>query len=511
MALLLLAGAGLASGAPVLLGLVDHAGSDPDLWTLSALNLRVRADPVVPPLYPALVALTGRPEPHLVDHAARLSALAAALLPLATFALARRLGAATPAAVAAGLLVLAQPVLLGMAAQVQPDALFALLLCAGLLAVQGWWVRGGALGLAVCLGLVALWPLAREQGLVAGALLGLLLVLGPGGEGRLGLGTFDAAGLGDRALRGLAALTALVLGPGLVGLSPGLPWDQPWFERLAMAAEVFEEGGLADRPQDASEALTRAYEQGDSAAILVHHLVHAVSGAPLHWALVLLGLGLALRLRAWPALVGIGAGLPALVVFSEPRHVAVVLPVVLAVLACARSRRLLALAGVLALGGAVASGEVRERLRYQAVDIASLRVFGAALCEKAGPEDLGSGEPRAFTFCPLPLHSPGEEQRFGADWRTWFVSEEGGPPGWGKEGLASDRFAVYRLQPELGERPCSSAALPPGLPYMASPPGRVRLVPPCEEGEAGEPGEIVPFDPLDRPKVKPRGRFGREP
>ena len=488
------------------LHLQSAAGSDVDLWVLAARNLSVGAVPHVPPLWPALLTWLS---PFGAELAAGrgLAWFFSGLVGPACFLLARSLGAAPLRAALAAVLVALEPTLVGFGLQVQPDALAALGFVAATGAALHWVRRPGSRSLALVFLAVALLPLVREQGIIVAALLLCLLVLSPGTAS-------------DRGLRLLAGMVVLVLGPLLLGLSPGAPWDQPWASRIAMAARELMPGALptavSQLPAEASAALVRAYREGDRITVSLFHLRWALGSAPVLWAAVFLALPAALRGGRQVALVGLIPVLPALAIWSEPRHVAIALPVVGAVLAAAATTRRRQVGGVvLGLAAGFAWPGEEARLHVETDLVGRLLAFGEALCARVEPGDMGSGEPGAFLGCPLPIHGVETDRAMAADWKVWLAGDEEQVAGWTQVELGDDTFRVFRLEPWRtgAERPCANSLPAPGTPYFGSPPPAATLAPPCAEvpddpevRDPPPPPSDRPSAADDRPRVKPHAR-----
>lgn len=500
--------------AAVPLYLVSHldltypAGSDQDLWGLSALNYRVGARMAVPPLYPALVNLVE----HLLgaDLAHCAGGVSAALTvfwaPLAWVA-ARALGAGRAFAVVAAVASLAVPQAIIFALQAQPDQLTVILALAAV-AVGAAWTRrpnwwSGA-GLAV---LAALAPLVREHGLVVAVLLVGLAGVAPGRRWQ-------------RGLRVAAVVAAIVLGPLLLGLAPGIPWEQSWYGRLSEPMRSTEQTQLPkyalSLPSPLRSELAGYFQEEQAAMVRWFFVKWAFRHSPWGWALLLgatagsLLLPRGRRLAPWVALL---AAVPTLVVWSQPRHVAVVVPVAVVVAGALASRALrgrhFVAAGLVsvATGGALAAqwGEWPElalRCQGQSRMLVRRAEFGKKLCEVVVPGALGAGERWSFLFCPLPQNKPGS-QGTAADWKTyWVVSRpesahgEGRArglenlaryrprmAGWALIELESTHYEVFRLAPWVpdGERPCAASRPAPDTPYLNHPIEPARMEPPCEE------------------------------
>ncbi len=467
-----------------LLGLAGPAGLDADLWVLSAWNAEVGAPTVVTPAFPALLAAVS--DGPSVTSAARLSALLAVLLPPATFLLARQLGARRGPAMLGALLLLLVPQVGGLAVTIQPDGLLAL----GLLASVGaalWVLRRPSTAAFLALALLAAGlPLVREHGLVVAPLLIAVAGLAPGTPA-------------DRAVRVLALAAAVIVGPMALGLPAGLPWEQAWFDRVG-GASVLELAHTDRPPPELTEALRARLARGGPGAF-VALAANDISRAIVPWLWVLLGfIVIALPapgtgwLRRFTPLIGLLPTLPTLLVWSQPRHVAVAVPVAIATIAAGFSgegkdlthRVLRGLAGLALVASLVGWVEARALLDAQAQDIVDVQRFGDALCEKARPGDLAAGEPRAVLGCPLPRNEVGDTPGAG-DWRTWLITEEQPPPGWVSVPVGNHRWRVYRLPDPPGGRPCQDSAPHPSTPYLAQDPKPVQMIPHCGVDSQGGP------------------------
>ncbi len=480
-----------AAFVPVLsgvLGLAEPAGGDADLWGLYALNTPLGAPSAVPPAFPALVYLLHAATGLMPVPAAGLAAwIGAALVPPATYLLARGLGAGRALAIAAASLALLTPHTAALTTQAQPDTWVMLLLLCGALAVLAVRRWPGALGsslLAVIAGTAPLW---RSHGLVlAAVLLGLAPVL----HGRLAW----------RGARVVAILGVLVLAPALFGQGAGTPWDQPWFTRVANAGAELRTSDVPvharlEVPAEERDRIASYYHDGARFGLIRYHATRAIGGAPEAWALVVAALALTavggVGLRRLAPLAPLVAVLPALVVWSDPRHVAVALPVAFAAMAAGpvgRRRHArwagLALAGILAVVAQRTWPAVADELRTQSAGNGYLADVGAEICERARPGDLAAGDLKAFLYCPMPFAPPGDPA---TDWRIWWVTRAPRTEaGWGRIHTDSPRFHVHRLHPEItgDDRPCHDSFAPASTPYITPHPQLVALAPPCEPDAA---------------------------
>ncbi|MBN1336159.1 MAG: glycosyltransferase family 39 protein [Deltaproteobacteria bacterium] len=512
-AVLALAGIALPQVLCAAVPLSAPAGLDPALWGFAALEMQAGTAPMVPPIYPLLASLL-QGSGDIVTGAARASALAAACTGPLVFAVARALGARPWGAGLAGLLALSLPRIGIPAVSVSPDALTVDLFAASVLVAVRFGERPTWLRLAVLGAIAALAPLIREHGLLLSLGLAVVVVAAPGTWG-------------VRALRTGGVLAAVGVGPVLVGMEPTLPWAVPWVHRLVQPGvdllhrdrptylgdlpEQFRLAGMSERQRD---LLLDLHTRRDRPQIVAFHCLWALVQAPVYWALVLGALVAAVRLarpRALSAWVGLVPVLPALGIWSAPRHVAVAAPVALAVLAAwvaphaggARSRRVRILAGA-GLVSLVASTwttwpDRARDLGNEADHLSKLARFGRSLCALARPGDVGIGVAEAFLFCPLPLHVPGE--RYGAaEWHAWWVvysdlpeasvDRLSGPrplslvppePPWAvlELPIAGVPFTTYRLVPWMRDRPCAESRPDPGFRPRYSNPTTVPMTPPC--------------------------------
>lgn len=493
-------------------GLQAGAGSDPDLWVFAAVDAAHGAGWPLPPLGPLLVA--GLAGLGVAWHPGWL-ALSAVALPLVAglaTALAGRLGARPGLALAAGLGPLLLPTLASTAWQAGPDALTALVFLAA---------AGGAQGLAAPPhppghpGGKDRWPAGAALTLLA--LAGAMLVreLGPAVALAAALGAMAGASGSPRGRRVAPVLLLLcaALPAGLLGEALA-PWDWRWMGRVLRDSQ-----GLPP-PKVPAWVL-----EVEGPARVLRRAAWTLRGQPEAWLLLGPGTVAALRRRWWSLALVQLCGFSALAVWSQPRHVAVLLPVSgvalagWAVGAGARGRGLAL--GLALLAGAAAAPRWKGALtlaQEQAADARELAALGAALCARVGPGDLAGGEPRAFTFCPLPRHVPqapppaaadGTPSADAAAWATWHA---GTPPTdlpWARVPLPSTRYDLYRLRPELegAARPCARSRPAADSPRFPSPPRAAVVTPPCQ---APVPGSATPSS-SPRPRSRSAGRGAPAP
>lgn len=502
VAALLIFGALLPLVLRAFLGMSHPAGSDPALWGLYALNVPFGTPCAVPPAFPALVYLVHATTGQLpIPAAALVAGIAAALVGPMAYLLARGLGARPPLAAAAAVLALTTPHASTLTVQAQPDTWVMVLLLAAALAVLAahrWPGAVGSTALAVVAGTAPLW---REHGLVVTVVaLPLALVV---------RGTVPW-----RAARVAAIVILLALSPTLLGQRIGLPWSQPWFARVSMVSEELE---AAELPEHAKmlrgaerERVAVYYREGARVRLALYHTLRAIRLAPAEWAFAGTALMLALaawrRRRVWTLapLVGLVPVLPALVIWSGPRHVAVALPVALAVGAAGvgslppRARRMVGLAALIVWAAShLAWPEVGTEIRAQAAGIRDLEDIGDDVCQLAEPGDLATGELGAFLYCPLPLASLGDPS---TDWRIWWVTR--GPEyreGWVRIPTRSPRFTVRRYHAEISgpRRPCVDSHPPADAPYISLQPRPVALEPPCAPNPAWLAGLPAPPESVE--------------
>jgi hypothetical protein len=440
-------------------------GNDIDLWGLAAVQLHRGFSGMVQPGYPAVAALLM----HLpgVDHlraTSTLSAVGMALLPLVCWLLARRLGAGRWAATWAGLLVLATPRLVLTGLIVSPDALAALGLLGVALAAARLDGSHRERHVALLVFATAALFAVREHGLPCAGVVAVLLVALPGP-------------LDVRLLRvgGLAA--GMLLLPAVLGNDFELG-EPPWWSRFEMVFRDF----LAREPS----WVTKGGPDAPTNSCLGLALF-ALRGAPWAWLWVGLGLGGAwlarVRRVAWVALVPV---LPALVVFSQPRHVLVAVPVAAALIAAGAARLAPGLrAGFFAFATLAAGiGLAREvplartHLADMVAQATDLRTLGEDLCAANGGDGMSAGDSRAFTFCPQPWYNLTAPATTAA-WKVLVVDDRRPGEGWERVALPRARRSVFQLESPTGERPCATSHVPAGLSVLSQGSGNPELEPPC--------------------------------
>jgi len=452
-------------------------GSDALLWGLSAKDLQQGVAPVVAPLYPAMVALLEGSGLPLVLAGQGLAMVCVALIPALLWCLARGAGASRAVSLLAALAALALPDVARWAQQLQPDALAALLLLAAAGLLQRAWAGSKPAAWAAAV-LVGLAPLVRMHGLALVPVALLVLVLR--GQGRQRWGP------------PLLLLAVWWCGPLLVGMLPGPhPLAAPWFDRPASAVSVLQarDTQLVSYMPRLEGAHQQAYAQllheGDRMGQLVWHALRSLRLAWDLWALLALA-GAAALLARRRALLALAAPLlcaaPALVVFSERRHVALLVPVALLVLAVAvgrlafgaRSALALALAGLLGwtLCGWPAA---QEDLQTQSRRARRMAALAQEVADLEPPVRLyAGGRSDLALYLPLPLH---RLDGSAADWHSAFLSWR--PPrrqDWQLVLEGRDAVNVYQLKPDEPDRPCPRGRPAPGSPYLQLPQGGARLV-----------------------------------
>lgn len=466
------AGLVLAGGLRWGAGLWGATGTDAPLWGLSARDLAVGAPPLVPPLYPALIGVLHTLGLGLVEAGQGLAALGAALVPPAVFWAARSAGAAPAPAVGAALLALAMPDLGAWSQQLQPDSLAALglVLSAGALARHH---RSPSSRTALLLVVLAgLLPLLREHGVAVAAVIILGLTVLPRRRGWA-----------------LAAVGAWWLAPLLLGLPPGLhPLDTPWGDRAGGALAALTSRSPDELPylRELHRGARRAYlalvAEGDVVGRLRWHAGRSLALATDGWLVLgLAAVGVSLQRRTRGLAAPLLAALPALLIWSQRRHVLLLLPVALAVLAAAlpagdqpRARWTPAAAavGLAALltvllprwPGTVA-GLQSERPRAE-----HYAQIGGWICENTPPTVLLGGVFQDVgLYCPRPRHDPDGTT---ADWHTAVVADHPPAPvtggSWAAVFQGDGELRVYRLQPDGGgPLPCPAGRPAPSTPHLA--------------------------------------------
>ena len=460
---LALLGLGVHVALRIVAGLWGAMGTDAALWGLTAMDLRVGAPPLVPPGYPALVAVGTLLGALPVTAGWCISLTCAALLPAAGFLAARAAGADRRAATVGAIAILALPDAGLWAQQVQPDALAALGLV-GLAGALTAAARGSARWAWVAAVVAGLLPLVREHGTPAAAL--AILVL-------LWLRAWGPVG---------AAVAAWWLGPVVVGVLPGAhPGDVPWAARSAGAIAALTTTDPSDVPYVRElhhEARTRYLAlvmDGDTVGRIRWHLFRSLGQAWDGWLLVLaagIGAATARRRETLPVIALLLAALPALLIWSQRRHVLLLAPVaIVGLVVLARGRRATLGLAALALCGAArwpgtwidgVRGLQSERFRAHH----HARTADWLAANTPPGSFLGGVHQEIGLYHPMPRHDPDGSA---ADWRTWFVGDgpPAGLPGWSRVHDAEGALDVWQLEPERDPRPCADTRPEPDTPHLA--------------------------------------------
>ena len=467
-------------------------GSDPDIWLYSALNIGVGAPSVGPPGYPVLVELLRAPFGMEVASAGVIvSATSVVLLPGAVFLLVRDLAVSRGWAYLAAFAAMSPPVL-QFGHQTQPDALITLLLV-----LSAWWsIRvfhrprpRRWLWLAAFLGLL---PLVREHAVVLAASMSMLLLYVDGTWKH----RFARVGL---------LLLVWFLGVWFFGGDVRLPWEASWNSRVSMAVGEISNTQLpkyaAELTSVEAATLAHLHAAGDQPGIIRFHVAHSLRSNPAGWAWVVIGLLACLRAprhAVLPLLAHLVVVVPTLFIWSQGRHVTVIIPLTMAVICCACSRSpkgfhwlLLFGLGWWCSGWAETAEHEVKKMQKENANIEQLKDFGRAFCALRTPGDLVAGtEYLATLYCPTPHHpvekrSPIEWQGEGhaADWRTWYIGRGTLPHVWDQVSVGQNQFIVRRLRPDvmgLG-RPCQNSFPPDDAPFLSLKAGAVVISPECGE------------------------------
>lgn len=451
-------------------GLWGALGTDAPLWGLTTLDLCAGAPPLVPPLYPALVGALQLTGLTLVDAGWMVALAAAALVPAATFWAARTAGALRSTAIVAAVLAGLSPDLGAWAQQLQPDSLASLgmVLLGGIFAHQvrqpdARWPR---LSLVI---LAGLWPLLREHGTALAALIIVVLAVSP------------------RGLRwaGGAAL-AWWAGPLFVGVLPGLhPLDVPWAERSGGALSALTAEGpdavpyIRELHREARRAYLDLLTQHDRGGQVRWHLGRSLRLAADGWAVVAVaavGL-LARRSRVLNRLaLPILTVVPALLIWSQRRHVMLALPLCLAVLAgCAPAHLRLRQAIVAVVGICVAVAHatlwppVLRGLQTERPRAEHYAEVGTWICANHPDNALIGGIFQDVgLYCPRPRHDPDGTL---ADWHTVLVADRPPAPSplstWTSVFQGSGQLQAYVLEPQRLDRPCPDGRPAPHTAHLS--------------------------------------------
>jgi len=455
-------------------------GTDAVLWGLTARDLAVGAPPLVPPAYPALLGLVDSvTSVGLPTAGTTISLVAAGLLPASVGWLAGRSGARPGWCLAVGLTVLLCPDLGIWAQQLQPEALTAAwgVLLAGALRAACDDEPSPTWGLVLLAGLA---PLLREHGLLLALVASAILLI-----------------LRTSAWRAVAAIASLIwLLPLLVpGSSLWPPGHGSWTTRAggALAALMSDDpaalGFLTELRRPEREAYLALVEEGGVLGRVRWHAARSLTLAVDAWGWIAAAGVAALasrrrQLMAPAALLLVAV--PALLIWSQRRHVTVLLPIawlVLALALSAWSRRRLAVAVGLGLLAALSWTWPARWLSLADAQLdesrheAHLSTLGQWICDHAEPEALLGGRHQDVGLsCPLPRHDPDGSL---ADWRTWTVDERSPGQGWKSVHGEPEGLRVWRLDPDRSPRPCAGVENPRPSPHLVVGPAQVELA--CEE------------------------------
>lgn len=445
-------------------------GTDAPLWGLTARDLWVGAPPLVPPLYPGLLVPLVACGVSPVTAAGVLSALSLGLLIGASYRLARALGASTAVATVAALASLVLPDTMGWAVQVQPDALAAawgVLLAWALVRLH---VSPGRATTAAVVLLGGLAPLLREHGLVWAVV------------AMLGLATSPARG----RLAALAVPVAMWLSPLMVGIWPGShPLDVPWGDRAGGALSAFTTSDpstlsfLHELHRTERATYAALVTTGDRASQLAWHVRRTLRLTPDGWLLVVAGLVAAGMQaargarRSWlVAALPMVAALPALLIWSQRRHVVLVAPIalVLLVTVLAPARRLRVVVGLCwLLHGALNWPGYLSAWRTEVPRARHYAELGQWLHDHTAPGDLlGGVHQDVGLYAPaLPRHDPDGSA---ADWRTFLITDRPPPHravGTWQQVFAGPSLGIWQLDPGRSPRPCAALPTPAEAPHLA--------------------------------------------
>jgi hypothetical protein len=175
-----------------------------------------------------------------------------------------------------------------------------------------------------------------------------------------------------------------------------------------------------------------------------------------------------------------------LLVFSQPRHVLVAVPVAGALIAAGAARLSLRLrigfftAATAAAGIGLACDLplAHRHLADMVSQARELRGLGEELCTLSEGDGMAAGDSRAFTFCPLAwynLTAPATS----ALWKVLVVDERRPGEAWERVVLSQARRNVYRVASGMSERPCVDSHVPAGLSVLPQGQANPELVPAC--------------------------------
>ena len=443
-------------------------GSDSALWGLSSHDVWAGISTPIPPGYPGLISILYALGLPVVTSGWVISTAATASIPIIVFWFARELGANTIPAIIAAIFSLIHPALFQFAHQVQPDAITTLAITA----------------------LALLWQ--KERSKTAVILAGILLLFR---EHALSLWPALLILLGRRFVSFQARLSLIFLlivvawiGPILVGQMPGWhPLDTPWGNRTGGALQAFtttdpqQLSFLRELPREERHAYVELVLNSDRFGQLRWHFMRSIGNAWELWALSLSALCLALGARRrnkreplWSCL-WLTAALPALLIWSQSRHVALLVPIALAIIAAswptnirAQFLWIIPLLGLSLLfpseWRATWYGQKGETIRS-----ADFEEIANWICrESPNGAFLGGFVQDIGLYCRLPRHDPNDSP---ADWRTFLVSDRPAPTStlgeWTKVYTNDGPYSVYRLSPERIPRPCESAVIHPDTSHLA--------------------------------------------
>mgnify|MGYP007063370513 CR=1 FL=1 len=453
-------------------GLWGALGSDAALWGLTARDLTVGAPPIVPPLYPLIVSgfqALGLP---LVDAGWHVSTLSHGLLVGLVWYAARTLGTPRSLALIAAIATALLPDLATWAQQVQPDstAAMALLLWAILL-VHAPTSPKHALGAAIVAGLL---PALRAHGLVAIPLTVLVFLTSiPRGW--------------KWCLPMIAWWMAL---PIMLGVSSTWnPLGLPWSDRTNSALSALTTHDAAELPY--LRELTRVprseyidlLEKRDLTGRLLWHIQRSLSGAWSLWLLILATVVLVWRRHrsAWILTVPFATALPALFIWSQRRHVALLVPI--AIVAIVATIPHLSFRGkTLAKGCFLAWTCImlttwptrianQQSERYKANHFAQAATIIAEANATMEPPSktplLGGLYQDIGLYQDLPRHDPDGTD---ADWHTYWVATQPPPDmegdRWTEISEPIGELRIYRLAPDRVDRPCADGSVQSTTPHV---------------------------------------------
>ena len=449
-------------------GLNIPIGPDPAMWGLAAATLRNGANPEVAIGFPFLMAagewLSGL-KPWQVG--LWVSLLSSITLPVATLAVAQRIGLPLTHSVLAAILTALHIDLFEFGYQLQPDSITALLaLCIFAVGVH-WQSHPGWRSFSVLIGMCVLLSLFREHGPI---MLGTVLLIGitrwKPSVGVLLLGGFALMGIVIVLMGGVHSLPHRValpliespLGAGTVDLPSYAP----------------ELGGAS------GEHLQGAWRDGDTLGVWSILLGRFLWRHLLNLPVIVLG---AAGLIFWSrhragrpvhlaGLVALSPILAFLFIWSHRRHTSVLMPV--AILGMMALFRLIqqdtrlkwvphAILALLVTGLAWQIPATLNRLSGAAHSMRESQTLAHWMQEKPGTWFLGGTHNEVNLFLEWPrnnpaLPPPGEplpRDWSGTDWMTLWVAPAGTMPPPFAEVHRHQRLSVYQLKQEVGTpRPC---------------------------------------------------------